>query len=169
MPITGKRRSPVEGFEDYIIVEGGIIYHERFDVPPWGIVRCVTTRIDRAGYLTCRLWADGEMHTKFVHRLLAEAFVPNPHNLPFVDHKDGNKLNLETSNFRWCTHADNVKYAYVNGLISRKQKCVIDTATGISYASVKQAATFNGLTYSTLKNYLNGNRTNPTSLLYVVE
>ena len=45
----------------------------------------------------------------YLHRLLAEAFIPNPDNKPFVDHIDGDPLNNCLSNLRWCTHAENMR------------------------------------------------------------
>ena len=46
-----------------------------------------------------------------VHRLVAMAFIPNPRNLSFVNHKDENKLNNNVTNLEWCTHVYNVRYS----------------------------------------------------------
>lgn len=54
---------------------------------------------------------------KGVHVLAATAFIPNPLNLPEVNHLDGDKSNCQLSNFEWSTHADNIKHAWDNGLI----------------------------------------------------
>ena len=53
-----------------------------------------------------------------LHRLVAEHFIPNPDNLPQVNHKDGNRLNNAASNLEWCSARQNVKHAYASGLKS---------------------------------------------------
>lgn len=51
-----------------------------------------------------------------VHRIIAKTFIPNPDNLPCVNHKDGNKLNNSVNNLEWCTHSENIIHAYQTGL-----------------------------------------------------
>ena len=61
----------------------------------------------QAGYVDVSLYKDGKRIHKKPHRLVAEAFIPNPNNLPEVDHIDTNKDNNRIDNLRWCTHSEN--------------------------------------------------------------
>lgn len=67
------------------------------------------------GYLKCYLdcYIGGRYcKWKYVHRLVAEAFIPNPDNLPEVNHKDINKYNNDVSNLEWVSRLDNRKWNY---------------------------------------------------------
>lgn len=50
-----------------------------------------------------------------IHRLVAEAFIPNPNNYPIINHKDNNTQNNCVDNLEWCTQSYNIKYAYKYG------------------------------------------------------
>lgn len=62
------------------------------------------------GYVFVPLSKNGTRCTKSVHRLVAEAFIPNPDNLPEVNHKDENKSNNELGNLEWCDQEYNSNY-----------------------------------------------------------
>lgn len=77
------------------------------------------TRKNKCGYEYCNLYKNGVRKTKTVHRLVAETFIPNPENLPEVNHKDENKVNnfcgtpennYTDGNLEWCTHEYNNTY-----------------------------------------------------------
>jgi HNH endonuclease len=50
-----------------------------------------------------------------VHRLIAETFIPNPLNLPYINHRDLNRFNNHKDNLEWCTQEENIQHAEMNG------------------------------------------------------
>lgn len=66
--------------------------------------------IRKTGYLYIALHKHGKQEYTSVHRLVAEAFIPNPNNLPQVNHKDENKTNNRVDNLEWCTAKYNLEY-----------------------------------------------------------
>ena len=78
--------------------------------------RILKLQYDRYGYLYVPL-RNRDNRKKFkVHRLVAEAFIPNPDNLPQINHIDGNKDNNKVENLEWCTNKYNVLHAHETGL-----------------------------------------------------
>ena len=72
------------------------------------------------GYLFIHLYNKGTNKCKYIHRLVAEAFIPNPNNYLEVNHKDGNKLNNCVDNLEWCTKKQNMQHASKNNLIPKR-------------------------------------------------
>lgn len=62
------------------------------------------------GYLYVSLAKNGNARSRTINNLVAEAFIPNPSNLPEVNHKDEDKLNNKVSNLEWCTRKYNINY-----------------------------------------------------------
>jgi hypothetical protein len=63
------------------------------------------------GYVQVSLFRDGSSCKQYVHRVIALTFIPNPNELPEVNHKDGDKLNNAVTNLEWVTRSDNEKHA----------------------------------------------------------
>ena len=90
------------------------------------------------GYLRVSLHYGKRLKGFLVHRLVAEAFIDNTDNKPFVNHKDGNKKNNSAGNLEWCTAKENTRHANKNNLINHRtekniaqakinvQKCYMD-------------------------------------------
>ena len=76
---------------------------------------------DSYGYHHVVLSIDGKKYTKKIHRLVANAFIPNPDNKPEVNHIDGNKFNNDVSNLEWVTTKENVEHAKNTGLRNKKK------------------------------------------------
>lgn len=103
--------------------------------------RILRKDISRAGYYTVSLSMSGVKKRKFVHRLVAEAFIPNPDNLPVINHKDENKLNNHVSNLEWCTQKYNVTYGSAYERRMKKIcKPIVCVETGETFSSVKSAS-----------------------------
>lgn len=71
------------------------------------------------GYLIVHLHKNNIESVFYVHQLVAELFIPNPNQLPIVNHKDGNKQRCEASNLEWTTYSGNNQHAYDTGLKPR--------------------------------------------------
>lgn len=81
----------------------------------YGKERIMKTPDNSSGYKS--VWLSKQtLKQKLVHRLVAEAFVPNPMNLPVVNHLDGNKHNNCVSNLEWCSIKENTNHAIKTGL-----------------------------------------------------
>ena len=85
-----------------------------YQVSTWGRIRgyygILSPYTTEKGYLKVGLMKDGVLYKRRVNRLVAQAFIPNPDNLPQVDHIDGNKQNNSFSNLRWVDNKTNQDY-----------------------------------------------------------
>lgn len=100
----------IEGYEGiYKISNLGNVYSYKS-----GII--LKHRLNTKGYVHYGLRKDGVAKDVRAHRLVATYFIPNPDNLPLVNHIDGDKTNNAYTNLEWCTHSYNQKHAYATGL-----------------------------------------------------
>ena len=92
----------------------------------FGKERILKPVTDRHGYLIVGLWKNNKQKTYKVHRLVAEAFLPNPDNLPQVNHKDENPLNNNVNNLEWCNSKYNNTYGTrIERISKRRSKTVL--------------------------------------------
>jgi hypothetical protein len=113
------------------------------------------------------LYKNKEHKTVAVHRLVAEAFIPNPDNLPQVNHKDENPSNNNVSNLEWCTCKYNVNYGTATDRRALKtrnnaynQKPVICLNTNIVYRNSCEAERKTGIKANTIRECCKGNYSN---------
>lgn len=134
--LPGEEWRLVNGTEDYYISNKGRF--RRGD-------KLYSINIDDSGYARCNIG-----HKKLrVHRLVAEAFIPNPDNLPVVDHIDNNKANNVVENLRWCTQQQNSQYAKDDGLVGSPTYSMVlaidKDMNGILYSSMAEASRDTGV------------------------
>ena len=91
----------IPNYPNYWICDNGEVFNEATG-------QFLRGSIGEHGYRYYRLSKDNKKQMFYGHRLVAEAFLENPNNLPVVNHKDGNKLNNNVDNLEWVTYSENV-------------------------------------------------------------
>lgn len=102
-------------------------------------------------YAEIGLTKNGVQKQHRVHRLVAEAFVPNPSFLPEVNHKDNNPLNNKAENLEWCTRQYNIDYSKSKPVMQINGDKIIAI-----FKSVKEAGRRTGIKRTCINNVVNG-------------
>lgn len=102
------------GYPNYTITDDGRVFSLNYRHT--GKKKEVKPRLCN-GYNIIGLWIGGEQKHFFVHRLVSLTFIPNPDNLPEVNHKDENKTNNMVGNLEWCSKSYNINYG------TRNERC----------------------------------------------
>ena len=133
----------VVGFEGFYKVsnKGNVYSVERLNSRGYRCgARILKPRYDKDGYLIVGLYINGVGKKKRVHRLVTEAFVPNPNNFSQVNHLDENKANNELSNLEWCDSRYNINYGTRNEKISKKVRAInVETGEVLTFESTQEA------------------------------
>lgn len=110
---------PIKDFENYVIDETGQVTNTNSG-------KVVKPTLNENGYLYVSLWRNNKGSMRTVHRLVAEAFIPNWLDKPFVNHKDANRSNPHKDNLEWCTQSENIKHAYKIGNKTQKKHFTVE-------------------------------------------
>ena len=105
---------PIERFENYEVSSLGNVRSLNYGNTEE--IRALKSRKNKGGYSIINLHKNGKQYTKIIHRLVAQAFIPNPENKKEVNHIDGNKENNAITNLEWCTGKENKQHAWKIGL-----------------------------------------------------
>ena len=145
--ITDRSFVDIKGYEGlYKINKYGIVRNSKNEIK--------STFIEFGGYVGILLYKNNQYKKFKIHRLVAEHFIPNPNNLPVINHKDGNRQNNHVDNLEWCTQSYNVKKGkrveelrkpcklYKFSTFIKEFPSIIDAA---KYLNVTPACIFNSL------------------------
>lgn len=152
---------PIEGWP-YSVSDTGLVRNDRTG-------RILTNQISRQGYYLVRLSAGCKPVGFLVHRLVANAFIPNPNNYPEVNHIDGNTLNASADNLEWCSRSMNMRHRVdvlghrssdyvIESMNEAHRKPVVCVETERVYKSVADASVSLGLDGSNISACANGKR-----------
>lgn len=176
--LPGEKWKPIENYPLYQVSNLGrikSITYERFisnGYTTFHTAKIMRQTIGKKGYLYVTIYENGNRHTLLVSRLVAIAFIKNPHNLPEVNHKSEDKKDNTVSNLEWVSHQDNSDWGTRNERIGKANKGVKRTSAqkerlsvahgfpvkceGKKFNSITKCAQHYGVPHQTMTKWLNG-------------
>lgn len=152
---------PIPGYEGYYDVSNrgrvrSLVRKSKYGVLSERKTPRINSMSNRRGYYMTWLYKEGEGKHWLVHRLVALAFIPNPNNLPFVNHKDENPKNNRFDNLEWCSRQYNNNYGNRLKRVAKslsKGYLQYDTEGNLiaEFDTAKQAQESTGIYYTSIK------------------
>lgn len=147
----------IKDFPNYWVTTEGRVWSEYSK-------RWLTPTIDTRGNHKRMYVSLGRSNKKYIHRLVAETFIPNPSNLPEVDHKDANGLNNNVSNLQWVTHNENLNNPETLEHVKQNTGYFVEIEeilTGKKVIGYEKAVAEFGVSKQTILNHVKGKVKNP--------
>lgn len=121
----------------------------------------------KSGYVTVRLNKDGIKESFSLHFLVASHFIENPNNLKEVNHKDHIRHNNVFGNLQWVTHADNIRYGYLDGFVTgaRGEKSPVAKLSNEKVLEIRSLYKSGKYTQQDLANLFNQKRNNIAKII----
>lgn len=168
---------PVAGYEGYYEVsDAGDVRSidrivKKWDGEKLSRGRVLAPSVNLQGYLFVELFRDGIGKPKTIHRIVAEAFIPNPTNLPQINHRDEDKRNNRVENLEWCDGAYNIRYGTNRERAAQKMRkaVVVTTQDGREYGrypSLGAVSEAVGRCKSAICGYIKNGGVSPIGLIF---
>lgn len=149
----------INGFENYSITDDGQVISKHLNRP-------ICQWVDNVGYKQVKLFKEGKWYYRRVHRLVAEHFIPNPENLPFVNHKKSGsegKLDNSIHNLEWIDNGRNTQQGYDDGVYRNKYRIPVlvynkNLELLYEFKSIRELSDTLNLNRKTVSNILNGTK-----------
>lgn len=119
MKMKAELMKKIDGFDKYYISKTGVILDTDYDKTK--MCKLLKLQSSVEGYKIIQLTNNGKIFNKRVHRLVAETYIPNPDNLPQVNHKDEDKANNNVDNLEWCSAKYNSNYGTRTERVRKKR------------------------------------------------
>jgi hypothetical protein len=132
----------IKGYLNYFVNKNGDVYSLKTN-------KLIKPFVSNGGYISVSLWGDGKKQNYLVHRLVADAFIPNPNNYKEVNHKDLNTLNNNLENLEWCSRDYNLKYSNLEKWESKPVVQMLNNEIIREYHSITEASKY-GFDVSTI-------------------
>lgn len=160
----------INGYPMYEVSDSGEVRRKQDAIRSWNNRKPGERLIPRVKnhYYQVMLYNEHGRKSVSVHRIVAETYIPNPDNLPQVNHKDENKLNNRADNLEWCTASYNSRYGtaverriatHNKNRTKRAEQPVYKVKDGVivaEYKSISAAGKANGVSESCIRKYLYG-------------
>ena len=128
----------IAGYENYSVSNLGNVRNDKTG-------KILKPRLNGRGYYHVSLCKNNVAKTVRIHKIVANTFIPNPNNLPCVNHLSENKLDNRVDNLAWCTWKDNLNWGSAQQKKAESRKNGAVTINGVTYKSKQEAIRQTGL------------------------
>lgn len=169
-PDDGRIWKDIKGYENlYQVSNDGLVRTSHKGL--WEILSAGRTK---HGYYNVLLHKGGKRKNERVHRLVASAFIPNPNNYPYINHKDENPSNNHVDNLEWCTAEYNINYGTCKERIANSNskpilKYDLDGNFICEYKSLAEAERIEGIDHATISMSCSGRVSYQCGFIWIYE